>query len=172
VTSRNERIIRGYVWSATGLGVVLGPVVDAGPLVALWVAGFVHLASKAELKFNKEEAVSAVATIIAALGAWFVSGKVADYIAAALATGVLTTAGFTFGVSLIIGAFLALSLNATINALFTYRFLSACAAVIEDHRASDGIFLKAFINLITDQLLSLAQIPSDLVKTAKIMFGF
>jgi hypothetical protein len=151
---------------------VLGPGVDAAPLIALWVAGFVHLASKAELKFNKEEVVSAVAMIVAALGAWFVSGKIADYVAGLLATGVLSTAGFTFGASLVIGTILALSLNAMINALFTYRFLGACATLIEDQEASGIIFLKAFINLLTDQLLSLAEIPSDLVKTAKVMIGF
>jgi hypothetical protein len=172
MTSKNQRIIKGYVWSATTVGLVLGPGADVAPLIALWVAGFVHLASKADLDFDRDEAVAAVATIIAALAAWFVSGKIADFIAAALAAGVLTSAGFTMGVSLVIGAFLALSLNSIINALFTYRFLSVCATLIEDHDASGKIFLKAFINWITDSLLSLAEIPRDLVKTAKLMFSF
>ena len=111
MNSGNERIIRRYVWAATTIGVVLGPGVDAAPLIALWVAGFVHLASKAELKFNKEEVVSAVAMIVAALGAWFVSGKIADYVAGLLATGVLSTAGFTFGASLVIGPNVSISRN-------------------------------------------------------------
>lgn len=172
MTSANRRIIKGYVWSATSIGVVLGPGVDAAPLVGLWVAGFVHLAGKADLDYDKDEAVSAVATIVAGLGAWFVSGKVAQYVAGALAAGGLTAAGITGGSSIIIALLATLSLNATINALFTYRFLAACATVIEDNGAYGHIFLKAFINIITDQLLSLAEIPKDLVKTAKIMFGF
>ena len=172
MTPRNRRIVKGYVWSANTLGLVLGPGADAGPLVALWVAGFVHLASQAELKFDKQEAVSAVATIVSGLGAWFVSGKVAQFVAGVLAAGGLSAAGVTGGASLILALIGTLSLNATINALFTYRFLAACAGVIEDEGASGTIFLKAFINLITDQMLSLAEIPSDLVKTAKTMMSF
>lgn len=172
MTSGNRRIIKGYIWSATSVGVVLGPGVDAGPLVVLWVTGFIHLASKADLKYEREEAVSAIATIVAGLGAWFVSGKVAQYVAGALAAGGLATAGLTAGTSVVLALVATLSLNATINALFTYRFLSACAGVIEDRNACGMIFLKAFANLITDQLLSLAEIPSDLVKTAKLMFSF
>jgi hypothetical protein len=150
----------------------LGPGVDAAPLVGLWVAGLLHLASNAELRYDKKEIVSAVATIVAGLGAWFVSGKVAQYVAGALAAGGLTAAGMTGGVSLVVALIATLSLNATINALFTYRFLSACAAVIEDHGACGSIFLNAFANVITDQLLSIAMIPRDLVKTAKVMFSF
>ena len=99
-------------------------------------------------------------------------GKIADYVAGLRAAGVLSTVGFTFGASLVIGTFLALSLNAMVSALFTYRFLSACATLIEDQEASGVILLEAFINLLTDQLLSVAEIPSDLVKTVRVMIEF
>ena len=158
--------------SATALGVVLGPGTDAGPLIALWVAGFVHLASRAELHYDKEEAISAVATIVAGLSAWFISGKIAQVVAGALVAGGLSMAGVTGGATLILAAFATLSLNATINALFTFRFLRACAMVIEDHAASGAIFLRAFVNVISDGLLSIAEIPNDLVKTAKLMCKF
>jgi hypothetical protein len=169
MTPRNRRTIRRYVWSSTALGLVLGPGADVAPLIALWGAGFVELASDAELKFDEQEVVSAIAVIVASLGAWFVSGKVAQLVAAALVGGGLAGLGVTGGLSVILALFATLSLNATINALFTFRFLNACAAVIEDQSASSTVFLKACVNCVTDQLLSLAEIPGDLIKTAKVM---
>ena len=172
MNSKQKGIIKGYCWTATGLGVVLGPGADAAPLAALWLAGFAHLAGAADLDFDRTEVKSAIATIVAGFGAWFVSGKVAQIVARMLVAGGLAGAGVTGGLTLVVGMLATLSLNATINALFTYRFLNACASVIEDNQNSDRILLKSFANAITHQLISLAEIPNDLGNTAKIMFRF
>jgi hypothetical protein len=140
--------------------------VDTGPLALLWVGGFVHLATEAQLKFDKSEITTGVGTLLSAFGAWYVSGKIAGLIAAALAATAFT------GVGLILAALGALSMNAIINALFTYRFLAASASVMEDRDANSVIFFKWMANYITEQLLSYAEIPRDLVKTARLMFGF
>lgn len=171
MTRKQKRIIKGYCWSTTSLGLVLGPGVDAAPLVAAWVAGCIHLIRNSGKSFDEAEIASAVATIMAGFGAWFVSGKVAQVVAAALVVGGLAGAGVTAGLTFFIGLIAALSLNATINALFTYRFLAACANVLEDNEAANVILLKAFANAITHQLVSIAEIPADLGKTAKLMFN-
>jgi len=171
MTRDQKRIIKGYCWTTTGLGVVLGPGIDAAPLAATWIAGCVHLIKNSGKGFDEAEIASAVGTIVAGFGAWFVSGKVAQVVAAALVAGGLAGAGVSAGLTLIVGLLATLSLNATINALFTYRFMAACAQMIEDSDAAGMILLKAFANQILHQLISLVEIPRDLGNTAKLMFN-
>lgn len=164
-------IIRHYCRGAAGLGVVLGPGVDAGPLALTWGAGFVHLAHDAQLDIDETEAKAVIAGIVAAFGAWFVSGKIAQAVAAALMGAGLAGAGVSAGATFLLAVVGTLFLNATINAVFTYRFLTACAALMNDNAYSDKIFLKAFANNVTHQLLTLAELPGDIVKCAKLMAG-
>lgn len=168
--SRSQReIVRGYCWTATGLGVVLGPGIDAAPLAGLWAAGFLHLAKDGDVTVDKTEVKAAIATIIVAFGAWFVSGKIAQIVAGALATAAAAGIFASGGLSILLGVLATLGLNATINALFTYRFLTASAEIINDANEAGTIFLNAFINILTNQLKSIAEIPADLAKTARIM---
>lgn len=171
MTRSQKKIIKGYCWSTTALGVVLGPGIDAAPLAAAWAAGCIQLCNDAGKSFDEAELTSAIGAIVAGFGAWFVSGKIAQYIAGLLVAGGLAGAGVSGGLTVFVGLLATLSLNATVNALFTYRFLAACAAIIEDSDTTNIIFLKAFANLILNQLISLAEIPNDLAKTAKLMFN-
>ena len=90
-------------------------------------------------------------------------------VAGLLVAGGLAGAGVSGGLTLVIGLFATLSINATINAVFTYRFLAACARVIEESSASNAIVLKWFANQILDQLISLAELPKDLVSAGRLM---
>ena len=171
MTRSQKKIVKGYCWTTSGLGVVLGPGIDAAPLAAAWVTGCVHLIKDSGKGFDEAEIASAVGTIVAGFGAWFVSGKVAQVVAAALVTTGLAGAGVSAGLTIVIGLLATLSLNATINALFTYRFMAACAEMIGDSDVAGVILLKAFANQILHQLISLLEIPQDLAKTAKLMFN-
>lgn len=171
MTRSQKKIIKGYCWTTSGLGLVLGPGIDAAPLATAWAAGCVHLIRDSGKSFDEAEISSAAATIVAGFGAWFVSGKVAQLVAAGLVAGGLAGAGVSAGLTIVLGLLATLSLNATVNALFTYRFLSAVARMIEDSDAAGMILLKAFANQILHQLISLAEIPEDLAKTGSLMFN-
>ena len=169
MTETQRNIIRNYCRTATAIGVVLGPGVDAAPLAALWVAGFIHLADDADLSIDETEAKAAIAVLVAAFGAWFVSGKVAQAVAGMLLASGLVGAGISGGLSLLLAIGATLTLNATINAVFTYRFLGACANLMNDSDYSGTIFLKAFFNNVTHMLLSLAELPRDIVRCLRLM---
>ena len=171
MTRSQRKIIKRYCWTTTTLGAVLGPGIDTAPLAAAWVAGCIQLFRDAGKSFDETEVTSAIGIIVAGFGVWFVSGKIAQTVAGLLVAGGLAGASISGGVTIFVGVLATLALNATVNALFTYRFMAACAAIIEDSEFAYVIFNKAFANLIFHQLISLAEIPNDLAKTAKLMFN-
>jgi len=169
MTRAFKGIIKRWTWAATGCGVVLGPGVDAPALAAIWVVGYIDLANTTGLKVDQEFVKGFVGTVFSGFLQWYVSGKIAQGVIAGLAAAGLAVTTASGGLGIAIAAVMMLGSNALINALFTYRFLSISASLLEDAAESGGIMAEGFGNLILMQLMDLSNIPADFGKMFRDM---
>jgi hypothetical protein len=158
----NRRIVKRWTWSATGLGLVLGPGVDALPLLGTWAGGYVNLAQNADLEVDESSVKGAIGTILSGFVQWYVSGKIAHVVVGALTAAGLALTASTAGFGILIAAIFWLGSNALINALFTYRFLKACATLLEDSSQAGSVILENSGTFILQQLMDLTTLGDDI----------
>jgi uncharacterized protein (DUF697 family) len=167
---RHRDIIRKWTWAATVVGVTLGPGVDAAALLSIWVGGYMNLANSSDVEIDKEWAKGFVGAIFGGFVQWYVSGKIAQIIVASLGAAGLTLTTATGGLGILLAGVMYLGSNALINALFTFRFLSAADALLSDASVAGGTIVDGAGTIILQQLMDVTHLGDDFVKMFRNLF--
>jgi hypothetical protein len=171
-----SKLVENYTRTASGLGVVLGPGVDAAPLLATWVAGFIHLARDNDITIDEQFAESFVGTIFVEFVQWYISENIAQVVVAAIAGAAFSAAVGTAGIGAIMDVVAPYSSNTLIsktliNALFTYKFLTSASTLLKDPSRTRSPVPESAGASILQQLTDVSNIGDDLANALKILFS-
>lgn len=164
MTSEQKNIIGVAVKAAAACGVIIGPGLDAAPLMAIWIAGYFSLASEAGFNVDREFIAGFVKVVFVGFVEWYISGKIAQMVVAAIAALVASAILFPILVPIVFVVTM-LGSNAIINAVFTNRFLTAAAEIMTSSSRADEIVSQKAQNYIISNLFKVSGLGDEIRRT-------